>query len=409
MSGNSRLNNQFIGASQLAKMLFLYALGTAGLMVPTAVVAIARQDAWISMAIAGPMNYWFLLLYLALADRFPGLTLSQYTEKILGSWLGRVLTLLYVCFFLLLSALVLRNIVDFLGLSVLPGTPSWVISSTFMFVIAYGAYLGIETIARSGELLFGWTFLVIMVIMLLLTNQFDPKNFEPFLYDGWLRPIKGVYPILGFPLGEFVVMTMFFPFVKQNDRAKLRKHLKLSALFIAVFSVGISVLLLGVLGVDETRRSPFAIYDMAKTINVEDVIVRVEVTVAIVWVSTVFMKLMMTFYGATLMAAQMLNLKTYRPLIVPFVFIVVPLSIAVYRNSAHAEFFSMRIWTPFSLTLGVVIPMLLLLFALITGKRSVRSKGDNPVKASYEAPNTAVSGGKAQQSGAGQAGDATPS
>ncbi|GGG84955.1 GerAB/ArcD/ProY family transporter [Paenibacillus radicis (ex Gao et al. 2016)] len=409
MNGSKKLNNQFIGASQLSKMLFLFALGTAGLMVPTFVVAIAKQDAWISMAIAGPLNYIVLLLYLALAERFPGLTLAQYAEKLLGTWLGKALTLVYVCFFLLLSALVLRNIVDFLGLSVLPGTPNWVIAFTFMLVIVYGAYLGIETIARSGELLFGWTVLVIFIIMLLLTNQFEPKNFEPFVYEGWTRPFKGLYPILGFPLGEFVVMSAFFPFVKQADVGKLRKHLKLAAMFVGIFSVGISVLLLGVLGVDETRRSPFSIFDMAKTINVEDVIVRVEVTVAIVWVSTVFMKLMMSFYGATLLAAQMLNLKSYRPLIVPFTFVVVPLSIAVYRNSAHAEYFAMQIWTPFSLTIGVAIPMLLLLFAFITGKRTARSKGDMPVKASYEAPNDSPSGGKAQQSGAGQAGGATPS
>jgi spore germination protein KB len=368
MSKYAGMNNAEITSVQCAKLLFMFALGSAALILPTTIISIAKQDGWISMLLAGPFNYFILMIFLALADRFPNMSLAQYAERLLGVWLGKLLTLLYIVFFLLLSALVLRNISDFLNLSVLPQTPEWFIDVTFMIVVVYGVLLGIETISRTGEILFGWGILVVTVVLFSLFNQFDFHNFEPFLYDGWMRPIKGVFPVLGFPIAEFVFIAMIFPVVRQQDRKKLRKSLKLSAVAITFLSTLVTIFLLAVMGVDEASRSPFAVYDMAKNINIEEILVRVEIFVAMIWIGTVFMKLALCVYVLTVITAQMLNLSSYRPLVVPYSFIIVPLSLLVYRNSAHAQQFTMGVWTVYSLLHGFVFPLLLLFVAVIRGK-----------------------------------------
>ncbi|MEV5029722.1 GerAB/ArcD/ProY family transporter [Paenibacillus sp. LPE1-1-1.1] len=369
MSKFAGMNNAEITSSQCAKLLFLFALGSAALILPTSVTSIAKQDGWLSMLLAGPFNYLILIVFLKLSDRFPNLSLAQYAERVLGAWAGKAFSLLYVLFFLLLSALVLRNISDFMSLSVLPLTPEWFIDGTFMIVVIYGVYLGIETIARTGEILFGWGLFVIVIVTVSLFNQFDFHNFEPFLYNGLEQPIKGLYPILGFPIGEFVFITMVFPLVREQDRKKLRKSLKLSAALITIVSVSITVFLVGVMGVDEASRSPFAVYDMAKNINIEEILVRVEILVAMVWVGTVFMKLALCVYVLTVLTAQILNLSTYRTLALPYAFIIVPLSFIVYRNVAHARVFAMGVWTVYSLFHGFLLPFLLLVIAVIRKKR----------------------------------------
>ncbi|MGO4547532.1 endospore germination permease [Paenibacillus sp. 2TAB23] len=380
MSKFAGINNAEITSGQAAKILILFALGSAALILPSAVTAIAKQDGWLSMLMAGPFNYFILIVYLALADRFPNMSLAQYAEKIVGKWSGKALTLIYILFFLLLSALVLRNISDFMSLSVLPLTPEWFIDSTFMLVVIYGVFLGIETIARTGEILFGWGMLVIIIIIFSLFNQFDFRNFEPFLYDGILRPLKGVYPILGFPIGEFVFITAILPLVRQQDRKKLRKSLKISALLITLLSVLITVFLVGVMGVSETSRSPFAVYDMAKNINIEEILVRVEILVAMVWIGTVFMKLALCVYVLAVLTAQMLNLSTYRTLIVPYAFIIVPLSLIAYRNVAHSRVFAMGVWTIYSLFHGFLLPLLLLMIAMMRKKRDSSAGGFQEIK-----------------------------
>ncbi|RCW44873.1 GerAB/ArcD/ProY family transporter [Paenibacillus prosopidis] len=369
MSKFAGMNNAQITSSQCAKLLFLFALGSAVLILPTAITAIAKQDAWLSVLLVGPFNYFILIVFLALADRFPNMSLAQYAEKVLGVWAGKVLTLTYLLLFLLLSALVLRNISDFIGLSVLPRTPVWFVDVTFMIVVIYGVFLGIETIARTGEILFGWVMFVFIIILVSLFNQFDFHNLEPFLYEGIVRPLKGIYPVLGFPIGEFVFITMIFPLVSKQDRAKLRKSLKLSVLLLVSTSVLLIVFLIGVMGAEEVSRSPFSVYDLAKNINIEEILVRVEILVAMVWVGTVFIKLALCVYALTVLTAQMLKLSTYRPLVVPYAFVIVPLSILAYRNVAHAKEFATGVWTVYSLFQGFVLPLLLLVIAAITGKR----------------------------------------
>lgn len=403
MSKYAGMNNTLISSGQCAKILFLFALGSAGLVLPTAVTAIAKQDAWISMLLAGPLNYLVVMIYLALADRFPNLSLAQYSEKVLGTWAGKAFTLTFVFFMLLLSALVLRNIADFISLSVLPITPEWFINVTFMVVIVYGVYLGIETIARTGEIIFGTGMFVMMILIFALCSEFDFHNFEPFLYEGLMRPVKGIYPILGFPIGEFVFLTAIFPLVKQEDRQKLRKHLKLAVTLISTMSILLVVFLLGVMGVYESSRSPFAIYDMVKYINIEEILVRVEVLVAIVWVGTVFMKLALCVYTLSVMSAQMLKLSTYRPLVAPYAFIIVPLSMIVYRNYAHANHFAMEVWTVYSVFQGVVLPLVLLLAAVIRGKKDF-SDGSFP----EPKPAGKETGGGARGAGDAAGGDPAP-
>jgi spore germination protein KB len=263
---------------------------------------------------------------------------------------------------------------------VLPLTPEWFIDVTFMVVIIYGVYLGIETIARTGEILFGWAIIVIAIVLFSLLNQLDLHHFEPFLYDGWDRPLKGVYPVLGFPIGEFVFLTMIFPLIRQQDRKKLRRSLKLSAAAITFVSTLITIFLVGVMGVSEASRSPFAVYDMAKNINIEEILVRVEILVAMVWIGTIFMKLALCVYVLTVMTAQMLKLTTYRPLVIPYSFIIVPLALTVYRNAAHTQSFTVEVWTIYSLVHGFLLPSLLLAIAAIRGKKDTSDGSFPPVQ-----------------------------
>lgn len=370
MSKISGITNGEITSGQLAKILYLFTLGSAALIVPTAMVSLAKQDSWISMLLVIPIHYSFIYLYLLLYNRFPRLSLVQYTEKIIGVWPGKAIALTFVFFYLVLSSLVLRNMADFLGKSVLPRTPEWFISGTFMIVIAYGVYLGIETIARTGEILFFWTLLVVIIISLTLLNQMQGENFAPVLGNGWSMPFKGLYPVLGFPLAECVFLSSILPMVKEQDRTKLNRRLGAAVVLSGGISTVIISLLIAVLGVSETMRSPFPVYEMAKSINIEEILVRVEILFAMVWIGTLFMKLALTVYSLVVSLSQLLGLSTYRPMVFPLCAMIVPLSMIIYRNNVHATVFSMDVWTVYSVTQGVLIPLALLMIAVAFGRRS---------------------------------------
>ncbi|MBW7454982.1 endospore germination permease, partial [Paenibacillus sepulcri] len=369
MSGRNEINNGLLSGSQLGKLHVLFALGTAVLILPTLVVLVAKEDSWITLTLAWPLNYVFLFAPLALNKRFPNFSVVTYSQKILGRWGGTLYMLIYIGFFILLSAFTLRNMGDFIGTAILPETPRWFTHITFMIVIAYGVLLGAEVIGRTGELLFMWIFIVTGIVFLLLFNKMDYNNMFPILANGWGQPLGGLYPIVGFPLGEYTFMMMLLQLVRPEDRPKLRRKLWSYAVVIGVSALAMTFLLLTVLGVELATRSPYAVYDMAKEIDLGDVVERVEITIAVIWISTVFTKFVLCFYVANLAAAELLRFSTYRSLTVPLAFIVVPLSLVVYRNSAQITQFAFDSWPVLSVFQGLVMPLALLAIAAMRGLR----------------------------------------
>ncbi len=392
MNSSSGMNNTQISASQLSKMLFLYSLGTAVLIMPTMVTIVAKQDSWVSMMLVMFLQLLVPLLYVALSDRFPHLSIAEYSQKIVGKWGGKLISLLFVFYFLVLSSLVLRNISDFLNLSVLPATPTWFINVTFMLIVIYGVFLGGETVARLSELLSFWLIFVIIIVVVALFNKFDIHRFEPVLYDGWLPVFRGAYLMLGFPVAEYVFLTVLLPMVKIEERVKLKKSMAWTVIIIGVTSLVLVLLLQGVLGIYETSRSQFAIFDMAKNINVEEILVRVEVLVAIVWICSAFIKLVLCVYTLCLLTTQFLGLQSYRTLIVSYAFLIVGITSQIYRNIGHAKQFSLHVWSTYSVLQALVLPLLLYIAAVLMGKKYV----DNGPNGSDQMQNQASSNQKQQ-------------
>lgn len=109
----------------------------------------------------------------------------------------------------------------------------------------------------------------------------------------------------------------------------------------------------------------FAIFDMAKYINIEEIVVRVEVLVALVWIGSSFMKLVVCVYVLCLLTSKLFKLSNYRPIILPYIAVMIPLSMTLYRNIGHAKHFSLNIWGPYSILQGIVIPLLLFAIAVM--------------------------------------------
>lgn len=263
--------------------------------------------------------------------------------------------------FLYLSALVLRNLGDFVTTNVLTQTPIQVVHIIFMVSIIYGAYFGLEVIARASEILFPITIMTFFITAFLLFKEVDFSKLLPILPDGWLSPVKGMYPMLGFPMSELVIMIFIFPFVIEQN--KIKNYFILFTIIAAVLGSLIVTITISVLGVDITARSTFSVFELAKEIKVGEFFERVEVLVGIIWIMTIFVKLSISFYVANLASAQIFNLKSYRATLLPYGLFVVALSMLVYRNTAESYGFITGAYPIYSLFHSLFIPALLLLIA----------------------------------------------
>ncbi|PLR80694.1 spore gernimation protein [Bacillus canaveralius] len=355
-----------ISVSQFTVLMILFMLGPAILFSPSVLAAEAKQDAWMAAALGGGIGLLFVWLYTTIGNRFPGMTLVEYCEEILGKWLGKIVALLYFSFFFILAALLLRNIGDFVTVQIMPETPIEVIHIMFLSVVIMGTRLGLEPIARAGEILMPWTIIFFLIVVFSIIPQIDFQKIQPVFEEGIKPVIRGSLSVVAFPYLETVIMLMLYPFV--NSINKVRKAFLTGSLIGGIVIIIITALCILVLGADYTARNLYPSFVLARKIDIANFLQRIEAIVAGMWFITIFFKLTICFYASVLGLAQTLNLKEYRPLTLPLGMILVVLSIIISPNMVYFQTLLAKTWFPFTLTYGFFLPLLLLVVAIFRKK-----------------------------------------
>jgi spore germination protein KB len=363
------LENGRIAGRQFTVLVFMFTTGSSLLLAPSMLASDAKQDAWLAAIIGVVVGLLLTWLYQTLGNLYSNMTLVEYSEKILGKWIGKAISLLFFTFPFLLTALVLRNIGDFMTTQIMPETPIQAIHIIFLIIVIMGTRLGLETLARTGEILFPWFIGLFLLLVIFISPQIELEKIQPFLEDGMKPVLRGALPFIGFPFLELVIFLMIFPYVNKSKEAG--KAFFRGTLIGGVVLILLTALAILVMGVDQTTRSLYPSYILAKKINIGNFLQRIEAIVTIMWFISIFFKLTICFYASTLSLAQIFKLKDYRMLVFPLGMILNVLSLVVSPNIVYNITSTFRVWgIPYGFTYGLFLPLLLLGVAAFRKKRS---------------------------------------
>ncbi|NQX61412.1 GerAB/ArcD/ProY family transporter [Paenibacillus qinlingensis] len=357
------LEKEKISLRQFKILVLLFSLGSTIIIVPSVLSAFAHQDGWLSAALGITIGGAVISLYVKLANRYPNQSFMAYSELILGKWLGKCISIILYLYILIIASLVLRNVGDFITTIIMPETPIQVIHFAFLLIIMLGAGLGLEVIARAGEVFLPWVLLCIGVLVGFLIPQIKVERLPPILEISTKAIIHGSLSVLSIPYLEMIVFLMIYPAIHTN--LKKGKGFIQAGFMGGMIIFSITLLCIVVLGWDFTARHTFPSYTLAKKIHIGGFIQRIEVLVAIIWFVTIYFKLVICFYSSLVGLQQILGLRTYRPFIVPSALILFALSFLVYPNIIYFRDFASNIWPPFALTIGLFLPLGLLIVSFL--------------------------------------------
>ena len=186
-----------LSPSQLGLLLFTFIVSTIILTAPGTMVMTGKQDAWLSVipaAASGLLSIWVMIL---LANRYPGLTIIEYSSKILGNWLGKCLGVYYVYFWLMSISVMITQHTKFVRTLLLPTSPSIVLIMSLLLLAGLAVYSGIEVIARCNEFLLPLILLCCIPLYLLMLKEADPNRILPILNHGLLPVLQGIRQLIG--------------------------------------------------------------------------------------------------------------------------------------------------------------------------------------------------------------------
>lgn len=347
---------------QLAVLMFTFEIGS------VAVVGVGtdtKQDAWIAVGVATVLGAGLIWFYVYLLKQLPGRNLFEMITFCFGKWLGKIIGLLYVYYFLYISARVLRDFCELITSVIFENTPIEVISITMVGICAYMLYLGLEVFGRTGEVFipYVFTFIILIGLAILFSGEFQMTNLLPILGDGMGPILKHVFPrLLTFPFGELVTFMVIIPYVSHFAKAaKVSVFTVLVSGFIIIYGTVIEI---ASLGERQMERTIFPLLSAAREISLLEFIERVDLVIVFVVMFGIITKVSVFLYGGLKGLEHIMNIP-YRYLVFPLSMIIGYIAIQISANNAeHIEegirFIPLYMHIPFQIIIPILMAPLLI-------------------------------------------------
>lgn len=341
-------------------LLLVTLVGSTAILYASAVsIQEAGQNAWLSMLVPASL-YGLLVVWVTtkLPLRFPGLTFGQYTEKLLGTWLSRLVSLLYLCYILILLVGITREFGNFLSAAFMPETPLVVFNLTLVLLAAFAVAGGIEVIVRMNEFLLPILLLTVFFTFFVLLKEIDLSRLLPVLDEGiWSVFQAGAIPSV-FRGEVFVLMWLVYYLERPQESTKGGAW---AVLILALFLALNTAVILAVMGKELAARQVFPSLLVARYASVGTFINRTEGLVMVVWVAGGVVKFSALFLIAVENARELLNVSGNRwPLIIPLGAIPTLGGLYAFQNDFQLIMFIRNILPSLSLVFQLLLPSLLL-------------------------------------------------
>jgi spore germination protein KB len=331
----------------------------------------AEQDAWLTALAGLIIGLLLAFIFFSLAEKFPGKNLIEINNILFGPYLGKAISVLYIGYFFHLGSLVLRNFGDFLTIFVYLLTPEIVLVGLMALIAASAVRNGIEVIARCSIFLVPITIVAFIFNSILLLPQTEFERLLPFFKLPLKEFLKLSHATASFPFGESVSFLML---TASLTNPKNLKKFALGGLIIpGVFLTFIAARNTAVLGATAII-GLYPSFDTIQLINIWDVLTRLELIIISIMLTMGFLKLAVLYYGTVVGIAQLLNLRSYLPLVLPIGIIMVVISMMQFKSAQENIVWAQNIYPWYVLPFQFFLPLISLILALLKGKKGNKKK-----------------------------------
>ncbi|SFE61302.1 spore germination protein KB [Paenibacillus algorifonticola] len=311
------MNKQKVSSFQMGVLFFVFMTGSSVIFVPGPLIGKAGAGAWISLLLSGAVGFSILMMLLYLNRRFPGLDYIDYSRALIGNVLTVFFGLATISYLLQMQAAIVVGVGLFMVGAMMRETPMYAFTALIFLIAACTARAGIEVMARMFTLIMLATTFFIAIVLILAIPEYQPEQLLPILPKGLLPAVSGAYYTFGFPYSEVFLFGMLLPFVTGDKPGKkLLKSMSFAfgANLLALCTVTVCALM--VFG-PVSAASPFILYSVARLVEFQEIIQRIESIIGISLILGSFMKATLSLYVLSLFIAKLCRLKDNNTLIIP--------------------------------------------------------------------------------------------
>jgi spore germination protein KB len=328
------------------------------------------QDAWIAAIIGTAIAIPFAVLVTKLSLRFPGKTIIEYSQSLLGPVVGRLLGIMILWCFFCTSVDITRGLGEAYVIAIMPETPILAFMIMLVFMSCYAARSGLEVTCRLGEDVF---YILVFVLLLTCTLPYNAMRFEnlmPILARGISNLISPTVASLGY-YGQYLIIGMLVPYLNKPEDAT--RYAVYAVLISGALIALAAVALVAVFGTTASSWT-LPLFSLARMISLGEFFERIEAAVMAAWTLSIGIKLALFLWAASVAIAQLVNLKAFEHLVYPLGAITVAAGLSFFESMVDLEDFLAKASAMASILVAGVT--LLLLYAALEVRMVIyRRKG----------------------------------
>lgn len=367
-------NRGMITAGQLFVLLFI---SRAIVTITYSPELSSGDDMWnhlLSAMFAFPLTLIMLVPTLLLWKINHNMSVLEYGEDIFKR-LSIIISLFYAVYFIMVCGYGIALYNKFVSLGVNGEAPVFAVAVAVLVASCYGAFKGVEAIARASGLILIGLIATVLILVFALTPSINTENYRTILSMNYDSTYNGTVLMLS-RMSCIPAIAVLYPIVKGNiTRGSV---LWCSSIFILVM---LSIILVtGSLG-DYLKNSVFPVYQAAKTVNI-GFLQRLDALFIGLWTAGLFCRLSLFLYLFSLCIGKAFGKRASR-----FAIIVGGVAVLIFGTvTADMGFtsfiFNSNFWLWFTLTSAVFLPTFLLIcYAVKSNGKKNKARKKSGVKA----------------------------
>lgn len=330
------------------------------------------RDSWLSLLITIIPAILIGLTVALLSLRYPGCSMVEYTQIILGKWLGRLVVIMFLFYFMHEASLSIRGFGEFYTSAITPRTPIVVYFIAILILAGYAIRCGLEVLARTNQAILLFLIPIGIMASILTHKDKDYQNFLPILEDGIVTVFPGVLSLVSL-YSSFFVLSMVFQ--NLSNTKQLKKYSLLTMLILVVMFIGPITGVIAIYGEERATGLYFPTFQILRDIEI-GTFQRIDILGILLWSLGNFSKVALFLYAIVLGFAQLFKLDDFKILVVPVGALLTIISILNSEDFIGIYRFLRDFYPYYGTFVGLILPLGLLMVSFIRGKKE-RSKGAN--------------------------------
>lgn len=280
-------------------------IGAGILNLPASLAQEVHQDGWVGALLGGILAILIINLALSLLHTYPEKNFLQISRYLLGKYLGNLINLLFLIYFLLVGGVTLRISTSTISAWILAKTPLEILIIAFIGAAFYLTRAGLQTAARFSEIIIFIVSPFVLVIFFPISN-WRMVNVLPFAQQPITNYVSATLVSIFAFLG-FEILLLFYPYIEGSHK-KIRFSTNLAMVFTTLIYTTLTFGVTAAFGSQRLQEETFVTLKYSELVHFA-IIERVGFLLIFFWVFALFHTFALLYYFSYAIIEDFFSIK----------------------------------------------------------------------------------------------------